>query len=89
MHKFIEAHPGTEYVIAKDSALKALDIENHSENTLVWEILESLYLLNSAGIIIQMEWVPGHSVVEGNETADAAAVSATTLPYITKPASPN
>ena len=88
--KYVEGHPGTEYLIATDSlsALKALSSENYRENILIWEILENMYLLSSAGTEIKIEWVPGHSGIEGNEMADKAAVSATNLPYITKPASP-
>ena len=75
--KVIMLLPNRNYVIISDSisALQAIGQFN-TNNQIVQEILEWVYLIENRGKEIKFCWVPSHVGVEGNERADSLAKQA-------------
>ena len=57
-------------VILTDSVSALEAIKNRKESSLVVEIYEKLFAINSFGIEVNFEWVPAHCGLSGNERAD-------------------
>ena len=68
-------------VVCSDSlsCLQAIQSMNF-KNPIVVNIFKLLSELNDSGQFVNFCWVPGHSGIQGNEKADAAAKSSLTLP---------
>ena len=76
-----EYHP-IAVVILTDSASALEAIKNITESSLVVEIYEKLFAINSFGIEVNFEWVPAHCGLSGNERADFLAKQASNKQHI-------
>lgn len=70
-----EYHP-IAVVILTDSASALEAIKNMKESSIIAEIYEKLFAINSFGIDVNLEWVPAHCGLPGNERADLLAKQA-------------
>ena len=70
-----EYHP-IAVVILTDSASALEAIKNMKESSIIVEIYEKLFAINSFGIDVNLEWVPAHCGLPGNERADLLAKQA-------------
>jgi len=81
--KFLSPIPG-KYIIFSDSlsSIQAIRTSRTSKNYLVHWIVDTLAQIPQDKI--KIEWVPGHTGIQGNEEADTLAKSSLTLNHITK-----
>ena len=82
----------TDSVILSDSRAALVCIRDRfthpSVPYIVYSIALLLLLVSSRGLGVHDAWVPAHSGILGNETADYIANSAARLPFTVRPALP-
>ena len=72
----------TGVVIFSDSLSALQSIKSQKRDNMINEIMIQSTHLHFRGISVNLEWIPGHCDIAGNETADKAAKKATQNQYV-------
>ncbi|XP_045783719.1 uncharacterized protein LOC123879877 [Maniola jurtina] len=79
---FIESHNVQQSIILTDSlsclqALKGNPFRSKALISIIFKIKETLYSCHQKGLSVTLAWIPSHSGIKGNESADSYAKLAT------------